>query len=511
MIWQIAKKEFHQNIMTFRFIIGTILCILFMTAVEFSLLNEYKTVKDAYNRELKENENNLKNYYVYSLIESFALKPPEPLAIFSEGISKNVGEAIIIKRQEVPYKAFHHILDNPFLGAFQSIDIVLVFKFVMSLLALFFAFDMFSGEKENGTLKLALSTQISRAQFFVGKYVGGILSLTISLSICFITSFLILLFTPFFELTVHVLIRIILIYIVSIFFVTCFYTVGAFISSLTHQTKKSLTISLFMWAILVIVLPNLGNYLATQLKKTEPSRTVEARVQTLEKEFHSILNDYWEKNRPKYITISGGFNFLEGIFEFSIANLEFMNFLDKYIPYSESLRQEYANRIYAIREKHLNSLVYQAKIANLLTIFSPVCLYENITTILAETDIKTHIDFLLQAKRYREQILQYFKTKNVYKKYRFSTIMKRGEPVPVIDVDFSPGSEASQKWESLKKRSTREMRSTLNLDDFPRFRYHSTHLITILMRALPFWSGLTFIILALMLSTYYSFVRYDVR
>jgi ABC-type transport system involved in multi-copper enzyme maturation permease subunit len=238
MFWQIIKKEFHQNIVTSRFIIGTMLCIIFMIAVIITLLDEQKMMIDAYNRKSTENENNFKKFYVYSTITTEALKPPEPLAIFHEGVSKKLGGVVTITRQEVPYESSRYVLDNPFLGIFQSIDVVLIFKLVMSLLALLFAFDMFSGEKENGTLKLVLSTRLSRAQLFMGKYFGGLLSLTAALFPSFIIGLLILLFAPFIKLTLDMFTRIFLIYFISIIFTASFFSIGALIP---------LIVQLFRW------------------------------------------------------------------------------------------------------------------------------------------------------------------------------------------------------------------------------------------------------------------------
>ena len=62
-----------------------------MIAVKITLLDEQKMMIDAFNRKSTENENQLKEFYVYSEIATEALKPPEPLAIFHEGVSKKLG------------------------------------------------------------------------------------------------------------------------------------------------------------------------------------------------------------------------------------------------------------------------------------------------------------------------------------------------------------------------------------------------------------------------------------
>jgi ABC-type transport system involved in multi-copper enzyme maturation permease subunit len=356
MLWHIIKKEFHQNIITSRFIIGTILCIIFMIAVKITLLDEQKMMIDAFNRKSTEKETDLKEFYVYSEITTEALKPPEPLAIFHEGVSKKLGGVITVRRQEVPFESSHYVLDNPLLAIFQSIDVVLIFKLVMSLLALLFAFDMFTGEKENGTLKLVLSTRLSRAQLFIGKYFGGLLSLTTALFLSFIIGLLILFFAPFIKLTFDMFTRILLIYFISIIFTASFFSIGALISSTTHRSVVSLAISLFIWVVLVIALPNLGDYVGSQLKKVEQSRIVEERIDAINQEFRQVLQDYREKNpRPEDWVISGSLNMNGGRYNLQIATANIMDYLDHFIPFCEKKMREFANRSY---QKNISMIFY---------------------------------------------------------------------------------------------------------------------------------------------------------
>ena len=512
MFWQIIKKEFHQNIITSRFIIGTMLCIIFMIAVKITLLDEQKMMIDAYNRKSTENENNFKKFYVYSTITTEALKPPEPLAIFHEGVSKKLGGVITITRQEVPYESSRYVLDNPFLGIFQSIDVVLIFKLVMSLLALLFAFDMFSGEKENGTLKLVLSTRLSRAQLFMGKYFGGLLSLTAALFPSFIIGLLILLFAPFIKLTLDMFTRIFLIYFISIIFTASFFSIGALISCTTHRSVVSLAISLFIWVVLVIALPNLGDYIGSQLKKVEQSRIVADRVTAIDQEFRQVLKDYREKNpSPKDWVVSGILNMNAARFKLQIATKNIMDYLEHFIPFCEKEMREYSNRAFQERKKYLDNLLLQAKIVNYFTIFSPVRIYENLTKIIARTDVVSHLEYLDETRIYRDQMLQYFEDKDVYHQYRFSTIMERGE-APDISFDvFDKESERAKIWGATREKINYETREHLDLDDFPRFHYQPVMLSESLYRGLPFFTGLIIFNLVFILITYYCFVRYDVR
>ena len=67
--------------------------------------------------------------------------------------------------------------DNPFLSIFLAVDVIFVFKIVLSALAILFAYNTISGEREDGTLKLVLSNPVPRDALVLGKYLGGMLSL----------------------------------------------------------------------------------------------------------------------------------------------------------------------------------------------------------------------------------------------------------------------------------------------------------------------------------------------
>ncbi|HDY89882.1 MAG TPA: ABC transporter permease, partial [bacterium] len=61
----------------------------------------------------------------------------------------------------------------------------------MSLMAILFSFSAVSGEKEEGMLRAIFSNPLKRAKLLIGKWVGGVISLAISFSICYIFAILV--------------------------------------------------------------------------------------------------------------------------------------------------------------------------------------------------------------------------------------------------------------------------------------------------------------------------------
>jgi hypothetical protein len=189
-----------------------------------------------------------------------------------------------------------------------------------------------------------------------------------------------------------------------------------------------------------------------------------------------------------------------------------MNYYGLFVPFSEEKRFEYAGRTYAVRKHHLDAQLAQARFVNNFILFSPVRLYEIVSSILARTDLATFIDFLNQAQMYRQQMLDYFEDKDVYHKYRFMTIMERGEAPDISSGSvFTDGSEGRRIWDELSEAINYDTRPPLNLDDFPRFSYVTESLGEGIYRILPYIAGLLLIIIATVTVTYFLFLRYDVR
>ena len=63
----------------------------------------------------------------------------------------------------------------------------------------------------------------------------------------------------------------------SMFYLAVFFSLGLFISCLTHRSSSSLVICLFIWAMLVFLIPNLGNILARQLVRIPTVQQLELK------------------------------------------------------------------------------------------------------------------------------------------------------------------------------------------------------------------------------------------
>ena len=120
MVFSIAMKEFYNNLVSARFVIGFLLCLFLIPFSLFVSINDYRSQVRAYEVDRKVAEENNTSIRVYSRLRPELVKPPEPLSIFSRGISYNIGNKIKIQFDEKPFMTTGKSLDreNPFLNSF---------------------------------------------------------------------------------------------------------------------------------------------------------------------------------------------------------------------------------------------------------------------------------------------------------------------------------------------------------------------------------------------------------
>ena len=186
-LWLVIQREFVSNVLTSRFMIGFVVCVLSTAVAVFVQVDDYEKRLVGYNTALREAQEEARTWELYVDIKPKAHRKPNPLGIFNVG-TENFGANTVTVELSKPIFEFVTFpiwlaptqkrgSDNPFLAMFLTVDVVFIFKIVLSALAILFAYNTISGEREDGTLKLVLSNAIPRDVVVLGKYLGGMLSL----------------------------------------------------------------------------------------------------------------------------------------------------------------------------------------------------------------------------------------------------------------------------------------------------------------------------------------------
>ena len=135
MIWKIAKKEFLLSIMTFKFAVGAVVCVVLTTVFMPILAADYRQRLEAYNKNVTDNETELRKAVVYRNIRHTIYRPPAVLSAFSAGLEKQLAGTAQIELEKVPELSVTQRGGNPYLPILSIFDESLIFKIIISIKA----------------------------------------------------------------------------------------------------------------------------------------------------------------------------------------------------------------------------------------------------------------------------------------------------------------------------------------------------------------------------------------
>jgi len=269
MLKSIIKKEILHNLTSYKFTIIIILSIVLILLSMFIMYRDYLLRLENY--ETLQPKSN----------EPIAIIPPTPLSIFARGLDENLTRSYEIRFGGQIRVGSKQQSVNKLFRLFSTPDLLYMIKVILALCAMLFAFDMVCGEKESGTLKLALSNHLNRPLLILGKWIGGFVSFIVPFFFAVLVGTILLVLSPRVHFSGEDWSKLGLFLSSAVIYLAIFFSLGLFISSLTSRPASSLVISLFAWAMLVFVIPNLGNILARQFVKIPSVQQLELRRQQL--------------------------------------------------------------------------------------------------------------------------------------------------------------------------------------------------------------------------------------
>ena len=279
MTWTIARKEIASNLLSYKFFIVLLLIVLLVAMSLFIMHRDYKQRMADY-QAIRPKPG-----------EPIALVTPSPLSIFAKGLDDAITRSFEIDLIGITVRAGQSS-GNIVYSFFPAPDFLYVVRVVLSLVALLFGFDQVSREREQGTLKLLLGSSVSRAKVLVGKWIGNFLSLSIPFLLVTLLGTAVL----FLDREVHFssgqLGRLVLILALSLLYLGFFLSLGMLVSALTRRAATSIIILLFIWALFVFIIPNLGTLAARQFVSVPSVRALsEKRQQTWTREVVVSIKD----------------------------------------------------------------------------------------------------------------------------------------------------------------------------------------------------------------------------
>ncbi len=457
MFGTIIKKEFMHNVLSFRFIISFILCLVLIFTSVYTLTQKYKKDLEDYRNNVTLHKKTVTSYIGGLLLAFLGVqidKPPTILSTISEGMERAIGKVMRVSSFfDLDWE--RSIFDsNPMFALFGTLDLSFIVRVVMSLLAILFTYDAISGEKERGTLRLMLANALPRDYVILGKVIGGYLSLVTPFIISLLGGFLIMRLSPVFILNSEDWMRIGLILLISFLYIFVFFNIGLFVSSNTARSSTTLLSLLLIWAIFVLAIPKLSTVVAKQIypiPSIQQIQTEKARVEQEE------IDDYeewlYEFQKEK------GFRFTPDIF----SN-----------PRQDQMFENISRRKQEIQVSFEKKLDKQLSIAKNIARISPAASYASAVSALARTDESRQRHFKESVRRFKAEFI----------KYSFKKI-KEGGPANLV--------------------------ATVDVSDMPPFVYSDKSLADDMRNV---WTDIILLIffnVFFFIASYISFLRYDVR
>ena len=255
-------------------------------------------------------------------------------------------------------------------------DFLFFIKVVLSLLVILFAYDTVAGEQERGTLQLILSNSVSRGQVLLGKFLGGYLSIALPFLAAAVIALLLLVLSPSIALSGEGWLRIFCLLLTSFGYLGVFFLIGLSISAMTSRAATTVLMSLAIWVVLTLIVPNLGGLVGKQMVQVPSQQQIDTEKFKTARE----IEDEAEKKKPSEEYIPG---------------------YGKWHPEAQTQIEE---TMKGIDERYATLRQKRLALSQFFTRLSPAGAYVYAATGLAQTGIKDEKQYHAQLKIHESQL-----------------------------------------------------------------------------------------------------------
>jgi len=476
MLKTLILKEMRAHLLSFRFLASFVILFVLVVVTATVLTGDYVRKLDEYSARQAAIDRYLRTYAHFNRIQNVLqpTQPPIPFQTLVRGLTADVN--------------VEEFDDDPLPVMFPLIDLTFIVTILMSLVALILTYDAVSGEKEEGTLKLMLGNSLPRSKIVLAKAAGAGLTLVGPLVVSLAAGMLVILLHPRVDWSGVDGAALALIVVGAVLYSGVFALIGILVSSIHRSSASSIMTSLFVWTLLVLVVPNLSPYVASFLSPA-PSRIKVAREASRLTDVDR--DDLGRKLQAQYRA--------EVLKEYPVLGEQLTEpELKKRVAEDPLYRKAYeagraavqkawdeANRIQgakagALWEDLRRKEEAQTGLARTISMISPLADFDYLATDLSSTGTRNMAHF---------GRLSGLWSKSFYDDYRPKKVDELRAKQPTADV-----------WNTA-----------IDMSDAPRFRYVEEGLGGRLQAALPPFAVLAGLAVVLFAGAYVAFIRYDVR
>jgi ABC-type transport system involved in multi-copper enzyme maturation permease subunit len=489
MLLAVIKKEVQGHLVSSRFLICAVIFLALAVLASWVGTDDYVFREKIYQEHLDSQQKELKEIQVFSYLQPVVARAPEPLSVLDRGFEGRLADQMRINIYEIPVGPREVHRGNKFLASLRSLDLTMLVRLVLGLLALLLTFDAVIGERVNGNLKLVLAYGISRKCLLLGKFLGALLTLLGPLAVSLVISVCILVLHGDVVLGVALWFRLVALVVAYLAYLCLMLLLGMLLSLRAQRSSSALVMSLLVWLMIVFLIPQSAVALAAGL--TEASCDPEELMKTLDELDKQMLQEVekaTEEQQPMFRNrahVSPVWVQKEGSrVKMRFGSRSYYEARAAYYAVETELGIDYAKRIYDERRRCAAAGVQAERRANLLAAVSPAFLLERLAETFAATSVADYDVFFMDCREYRQQLIDYLERRGALSSWRWFTDETRPEPwtslVGVPDPnDIGPGEieglmakyqsdEVQARVESLKNAYDNDKTRNLNLDDLPQ-------------------------------------------
>jgi ABC-type transport system involved in multi-copper enzyme maturation permease subunit len=382
MLRTIIRKEILEYLLTFRFPLFFIICVVLIPISLYVNSIDYSRRVSDHNEQTRLAAEGLSASRMYEIQSGVTplkgFRPPSPLSIFATGFELSLPRYFTFSANGAqPGEA--SLGDESLLSIFGRFDFLFIVQMVISLMVLLLASDLVAGEKDLGTLRGVLSNSVPRHTVLIGKLIGGFAAVWLPFAVACVIGLIVLSLMGFPLSETQTLLRIAATFIAASCFILVYFTIGLMVSASVSRARTSLVAILLVWIICQLLVPRVSDMAASVVYPIRTGTVVSMQkslvVKSLEEEKAKILG-------RKYVTIFGtayGFR----------TDLNPPEKRDEWNAYKRTVDQQFKERkaveIRQIDDAFANQKQTQRSIAATLSLLSPSAAFTRLVTDLCGT------------------------------------------------------------------------------------------------------------------------------
>ncbi|PKM90784.1 MAG: hypothetical protein CVU87_01035 [Firmicutes bacterium HGW-Firmicutes-12] len=137
-------------------------------------------------------------------------------------------------------------------------NIVSYVSMIGAVVAIFLGFESFSGERNNGTLKLIAARPVYRDQIVTGKLLGGGMVIGVLLGIILIFNLALFVLVSGMTPGINEIIRLLSFFLIAFIYMMGFYAATMYVSIKTNDSAFGFMLMMIIWLTISFVLPQLA-------------------------------------------------------------------------------------------------------------------------------------------------------------------------------------------------------------------------------------------------------------